>query len=62
MKKFEEIEQAIIKLLETPLVLPLQEKRKEALKKQRELVEVQENSIVQIENSFKSNLQFEENT
>lgn len=42
MKSFEEVEQAILNVLETPLVLPLQEKRKEALKKQRELVEEQE--------------------
>lgn len=42
MKKFEEVEQAMIKWLKTPLVLPLREKRKEALKKQRELVEAQE--------------------
>lgn len=42
MKSFEEVEQAMIKWLETPLVLPLQEERKEALKKQRELVEEQE--------------------
>lgn len=42
MKSFEEVEQAMIKWLETPLVLPLQEKRREALKKQRELVEAQE--------------------
>jgi len=42
MKSFEEVEQAIIKCLETPLVLPLREERKEALKKQRELVEKQE--------------------
>ena len=42
MKSFEEVEQAMIKWLETPLVLPLREERKEALKKQRELVEAQE--------------------
>ena len=42
MKSFEEVERAIIKWLETPLVLPLQKKRKEALKKQRELIEKQE--------------------
>jgi len=42
MKSFKEVELAIVKLLETPLVLLLQEKRKEALKKQRELVEEQE--------------------
>jgi len=42
MKSFEEVERAIIKWLETSLVLPLQEKRREALKKQRELVEEQE--------------------
>lgn len=42
MKSFEEVEQAMIKWLETSLVLPLQEERKEALKKQRELVEEQE--------------------
>ena len=42
MKSFEEVEQAIIKCLETPLVLTLREERKEALKKQRELVEEQE--------------------
>lgn len=42
MKSFEEVEQAMIKWLETPLVLPLQEERKKALKKQRELVEEQE--------------------
>ncbi len=41
MKSFEEVEQAIIKWLETPLVVPLQERRK-ALKKQKELVEEQE--------------------
>lgn len=41
MKSFEEVEQAIIKWLETPLVIPLQE-RKKALKKQRKLVEEQE--------------------
>lgn len=42
MKSFEEVERAIIKWLETPLVLPLQKKRKKALKKQRELIEKQE--------------------
>ena len=41
MKSFEEVEQAIIKWLETPLVIPLQERRK-ALKKQKKLVEEQE--------------------
>lgn len=37
MKSFEEVEQAIIKWLETPLVVPLQEKRKEALKKTKKI-------------------------
>ena len=39
MKSFEE---AVISVLETPLVLPLQEEQKEKLKKQRELIEEQE--------------------
>lgn len=42
MKSFEEVEQAIIKWLETPIVLPSLEKRKRKLEKQRELIEEQE--------------------
>ena len=56
MKSFEEVERAIIKWLETPLVLPLQKKRKEALKKQRELIEKQEEAyktdIKQLQRQF----------
>ena len=42
MKRIEEVERDIIKWLENPLVLTLQKKRKEVLKKQRELIEKQE--------------------
>lgn len=42
MKSFKEVELAILNVLETPLVLPLQEKRKEVLKKQKELIEERE--------------------
>ena len=60
MKSFEEVEQAIIKWLKTPLILPSPEKRKKVLKKQKELIEEQKKSIKQTENSFKNNLQFKE--
>ena len=36
MKSFEEVERAIIKWLETPLVLPLQKKQRELIEKQEE--------------------------
>ena len=42
MKSFEEVEQAIINFLKTPLILPSREERKKQLKKQKELIEEQE--------------------
>jgi hypothetical protein len=42
MESFEEVEQAIINVLNSPLILPSRDKRKKQLKKQKELIEEQE--------------------
>jgi hypothetical protein len=42
MESFEEVEQAIINVLNSPLILPSWNERKKQLKKQKELIEEQE--------------------
>ena len=42
MERFDEVCEAIEKVLETPLILPNIKERREQLRKQRELVEKQE--------------------